>query len=157
MLFGVVFTMRTPEGTLVVEISDPEATIQVLDAQGKVRIEQKAGGEKVEIGVVPGKGKLLVVKNGVELLTKEFSLVAGGRETINARLEATAQVKSQISNLKSEISNPKSPIPPPRRRAIRGNEGQRASGERSPRSRTTIPRTNRDGGELHCVAPERAQ
>ena len=105
LLFGLVFTMRTPDGTLIVEISDPEATLQVLDAQGTLLIERKAGAEKVEISVVPGKGKLRVVKNGVQLLTKEFTLVSGGRETINARLEPPVELKSQISNLKS-------PIPP---------------------------------------------
>ena len=84
LLLGVLFTMRTREGTLVVKISDPEATIRVLDAEGKLLIEQKAGAEKVEISVVPGKGTLRVVKNGVELFAKEFSLVSRGRETINA-------------------------------------------------------------------------
>lgn len=87
LLLGVVFTMRTPDGTLVVEIIPP-ATIQVLDDQGKLLFEQKAGAEKVEISVVPGKGKLRVVKNGVELITRGFSLVSGGRETINARLDS---------------------------------------------------------------------
>ncbi|MGO8750100.1 MAG: SUMF1/EgtB/PvdO family nonheme iron enzyme [Thermoguttaceae bacterium] len=106
LLFGLVFKMRTPDGILIVEFSDPEATMQVLDAQGTLLIERKAGAEKVEIKVVPGKRKLRVVKNGVELLTKEFSLVSGGRETINARLESPMEPKSQISNLKS-------PIPPP--------------------------------------------
>jgi len=87
VLFGVLFTMRTSDGTLVVEISDPDTTLQVLDAQGKLRIEQKAGAEKVEISVVPGKGRLRVLKNDVELYTKEFTLVSGGRETIYGRLE----------------------------------------------------------------------
>ena len=85
VLFAVLIKMRTPDGTLVVELLDPEATVQVLNAQGKLLIEQKAGAEKVEISVVPGKGKLRVVKNGVELLAQEFSLVSGGRETIKAR------------------------------------------------------------------------
>ena len=87
VLLGVLITMRTPDGTLIVEVSDPDATIEVIDGQGKLLIERKAGAEKVEISAVPGKGKLRVVKNGVELLTKEFSLVSGGRETVNARLE----------------------------------------------------------------------
>lgn len=82
---------------------NPPATVQVLDDQGKVCIDQNADKEKVEISVVPGKGKLRVVKNGVELIAREFSLVSGGRETINARLEPPAEVKSQISNLKSAI------------------------------------------------------
>ncbi len=106
LLCGVLFSMRTPDGTLVVEISDPEATVQVLDARGKLLIEQKAGTEKVEISVVPGKGKLCVVKNGVKLLTKEFSLVSGGRETINARLIPPPEPKPQVSNLKPPIAPP---------------------------------------------------
>ena len=96
-----MFTMRTCEGTLVVEVSDPGHTVQVLDDQGKLLIEQKAGAEKVEISVVPGKGKLRLVKNGVELLTKDFILVSGGREIINARLETPVDTVPQISNLKS--------------------------------------------------------
>ena len=125
VLFGVLFSMRTSEGTLVVEISDPEATVQVLDDQGKLLIEQKAGGEKVEISVVPGKGKLRVVKNGVELLTKEFTLLSGGRETINARLIPPVELKPQVSNLKS-------PIPPPAVApfdAKKAKEHQQAPGE----------------------------
>ncbi len=110
MLCGVLFSMRTPDGTLVVELPDPEATIQVLDASGKLLIEQKAGAEKVEIGVVPGLGRLRVVKNGVELLTKEFSLVSGGRETINARLEAPSAEKSQASR---ELPNSSVAVAPP--------------------------------------------
>ena len=54
---------------------------------------------------MPGKGKLRVVKNGVELLTKDFTLVSGGRDIINARLETPVDGKPQISNLKS-------PVPP---------------------------------------------
>ena len=71
------------------------------------------GAEKVEIGIVPGIGRLRVVKNDVVLLTREFTLISGGRETITARLEPPVQRKSQISNLKSQISDLNSPIPPP--------------------------------------------
>ena len=87
VLFGVLIKMQTPDGTLVVEISDPaQATIEVLDAQGKVIITQKADAEKVEISVVPGKGTLHVAKKDFELFTKEFSLVSGKQETIKVKL-----------------------------------------------------------------------
>jgi hypothetical protein len=87
VLFGLLLKMRTAEGTLVVEIPDPtEATIEVLDAQGKVVIEQKAGAEKVEISVVPGKGTLRVKKKDFELFTKEFSVVSGKQEIIIVKL-----------------------------------------------------------------------
>ena len=58
----------------------------MLNAQGKLLIEQKAGSEKVEISLVPGKGKLCVNEKGFELFSKEFSLASGGRETIRAKL-----------------------------------------------------------------------
>ena len=121
VLLGVLFTMRTTDGTLVVEISDPDVTLQVLDAQGKLLVEQKARvadiPEKVEISVVPGQGKLRVVKNGVELLTKEFTLLSGGRETMKARLKrlGNRNLKSQDQRSQIQISNPQQPqssIPP---------------------------------------------
>ena len=49
-------------------------------------IERKAGSEKVEISLVPGKGKLCVNEKGFELFSKEFSLASGGREIIRAKL-----------------------------------------------------------------------
>ena len=49
VLLGVMFTMRTREGTLVVEIADPVATVQVLNEEGKVLIEQKAGGRRSKL------------------------------------------------------------------------------------------------------------
>lgn len=113
VLLGLLFSMRTREGTLVVEISDPEATVQVINGEGKLLIEQRAGAEKVEISVVPGRGKLRVVKNGVELLAKEFTLVSGGRETINARLVAPVIAKAAIPNPEPAVVNPQPPAPPP--------------------------------------------
>jgi serine/threonine protein kinase len=93
VLFGVSIMLHTPDGTLVVEVSDPEATIQVLDVQGKVVIEQKAGAEKVEISVVPGKGTLRVVKHGVEVFAQDFTLASGGKETIHAKWEPKPKPK----------------------------------------------------------------
>ncbi len=96
---GVLFTMRTSEGTLTVEISEPDATVQVLDADGKLLIEQKPGAEKVEISVVPGKGKLHIRKNGFELFAKEFALVSGGRETVIAKLIPQRQEGTLVVNI----------------------------------------------------------
>ncbi len=116
VLFGLLFSMRTADGTLIVEVSDPEATLQVLDARGTLLVEQKAGAEKVEIRVVPGKGKLRVVKNDVELASKEFTLVSGGRETINTRPKFVARSTPPTpppTTTPSPIPNPPSPTSPP--------------------------------------------
>jgi serine/threonine protein kinase len=56
LLFGVVLRVKTPDGTLIVEINEPDAIVQVLSEEGKVEIERK--GEKGQVGV-------LVVYRGV--------------------------------------------------------------------------------------------
>ena len=131
ILFGVLFKLRTRDGTLVVEINDPDATVQVLNEEGKVLVERKGEKGAIEISVAPGKGRLRLEKNGLELFAQEFSLASGGKEYIKAWLEATSEPGNrtplpclprgrgpgvralQISDLQSLIPNPQSPIPSP--------------------------------------------
>ena len=83
LLFGVVFMMRMPEGTLVVEINEPDAEISVDD--GKVTLKSP-GEEPVEIEVVEGQHTLKVTKGGFQTFTKEFTIESGGKETISVEL-----------------------------------------------------------------------
>jgi hypothetical protein len=109
VLLGVLLSLRTREGTLIVEVDDPSATVQVLNEKSEVVIERKGEKGSVTIGVAPGKGRLRLVKDGVELFAQDFSLVSGGKETIKARLEPLAvgpAPESEISNLKSELPPP---------------------------------------------------
>ena len=39
-LAAVIVKMQTKDGTLVVEVNQPDAIVQVLDAEGKVEISQ---------------------------------------------------------------------------------------------------------------------
>jgi formylglycine-generating enzyme required for sulfatase activity/serine/threonine protein kinase len=87
LLLGIILTMRTSEGTLVVEIDQPDATVQVLNEQGKVLIERKAQKGAITIGVDPGKRRLRVEKDGFEVFAKELTIASGGKETIKAKLE----------------------------------------------------------------------
>jgi hypothetical protein len=87
LLLGVILKMKTSEGTLVVEISEPDATVQVLNEQGTVLIERKGQKETLTIGVDPGKRRLQVEKDGFKVFAKEFSIAAGGKEAIKAKLE----------------------------------------------------------------------
>ncbi len=41
VLLGVVITMQTSQGTLVVEVDDPNAIVQVLNEKSEVVIERK--------------------------------------------------------------------------------------------------------------------
>lgn len=91
LLLGIVLTMRTTEGTLIVEISEPEATVQVLNEEGKVVIERAATEGSLTISVDPGKHRLRVEKDGFEVFAKELAIAAGGKETIKAKLESKSE------------------------------------------------------------------
>ena len=105
ILFGLLLKLRTSEGTLIVEVDDPKAIVQVLNEKDEVVIERKGEKGSMTIGVAPGKGRLRLVKDGVEVFGQDFSLVSGGKETIKARLEPKAETGNPIPN-------PESPIPP---------------------------------------------
>lgn len=95
VLFLLVMT-RTWNGTLVVQVSDPTATIEVLDDLNRVRINREAGGESVELSVMPGRGKVRV-QYGAEFVTRGFTLASGAREVIRARLGITLRAISPQS------------------------------------------------------------
>jgi len=112
VLLGVLIKMRTSEGTLIVEVDDdPGAIVQVLNDKNEIVIERKGEKGSVTIGVAPGKGRLRLVKDGVELFAQDFSLVSGGKETIRATLEPNAITQNSNADLKSQISDFKSPLP----------------------------------------------
>ena len=87
ILAFVIFRMQTKDGTLVVEVNEPDATVQVLDADGKVEISQPGGKEPINISVDPGKHLLKVAKEGFQFFAKDFTMESGGTATIKATLE----------------------------------------------------------------------
>jgi serine/threonine protein kinase len=93
VLAGVIFKLRTREGTLVVEVNQPDAEVQVLDDQGEIVVDLKSGEKPVAIGVDPGKHRIRVQKDGFELFTDEFTMKVGGREAIRATLQPLAPAK----------------------------------------------------------------
>jgi len=94
ILLGIVLSMRTKEGTLVVEIDDPEATVQVLGDEEKVLVQSKGDNGKLTLSVDPGKRRLRVEKDGLVLFTKDFVLAPGGKETIRVRLDTSVVERS---------------------------------------------------------------
>ena len=111
LLFGVIFMLRTPEGTLVVEINQSDAVVQVLDEEGKVEIERKGEKGKLSISVDPGKHRLKVEKDGFSLFTEAFEMESGGEKAIRARLEPVASaVASKPVTLPSAVGQ--KPVPP---------------------------------------------
>jgi len=113
ILLGVIINLRTADGTLVVEISEPGATVQVLSEEGEVQIQRKGEKGTISIRVDPGKHRLRVERDGFEIFTQEFSIVAGGKETIHARLEKTPASSTGFQPVEGGQAAAGSKPPPP--------------------------------------------
>ena len=87
LLAGVLFKLRTQDGTLVVEIDQPDAVVEVLNAEGKVEITQPGGKGTVSISVDPGKHRLKIEKDGFVVYGQDFEIESGGKQSIKATLE----------------------------------------------------------------------
>jgi serine/threonine protein kinase/WD40 repeat protein len=87
ILAGVVFKVLTREGTLVVKVDQPDAVVQVLNEEGKVEITRPGEKGTLSIAVDPGKHRLKVEKDGFQFFTQDFTMEAGGTQSIKATLE----------------------------------------------------------------------
>ena len=90
-LAGVVIMLQTKDGTLIVEVNQPDAIVQVLDGQGKVEISQPGGLKPVSISVPPGKHRIRVEKDGFVAIAETFEIESGGKLDIKARLVPTGK------------------------------------------------------------------
>jgi len=101
-LFSVVFKVKTTEGTLVVEINEPDAVVEVLDEKGKVEIQRNGGRGKLSISVDPGKHRIRVKKDDFSLFTTEFEVESGGEKIITARLEPLSKLSGAATELEPD-------------------------------------------------------
>ncbi len=86
LLAVLVISLRTKNGTIIVEINEPGAEVQVFNEQGKVEITRKGEKSPLKISLAPGKHRLEVEKDGFSIYTREFSLATRGTESISAKL-----------------------------------------------------------------------
>jgi serine/threonine protein kinase/formylglycine-generating enzyme required for sulfatase activity len=86
LLAGIVVSLKTKDGTLVLTVTEPDADVQVLTEQGQIEITRKGEKEAFSISVVPGKHQLKVHKNGFELFTRSFEIKSQGSKSITAQL-----------------------------------------------------------------------
>jgi len=98
LLLGVIFKLRTREGTLVVEVSEPDTVVQVLNDDGTIIIERKAQKGRLSLSVDPGKHRLRMEKDGLEVYAKDLAIDAGGREVIKAALEPPSALEKGNSD-----------------------------------------------------------
>ena len=85
-LAAVIIMLRTTDGTLIVEVNQPDALVQVLSEEGKVEISEPGGLKPISISVVPGKHRIRVEKDGFVAITDNFEIASGGTLDIKARL-----------------------------------------------------------------------
>jgi tRNA A-37 threonylcarbamoyl transferase component Bud32 len=82
---GSVFRVKTPAGTLVVDVNVPNADVYVDG--GKMTVSWDEGGKKAEIRVQPGTREVKVTKDGFTAVGEKVELSDGQRFELKARLE----------------------------------------------------------------------
>jgi formylglycine-generating enzyme required for sulfatase activity/serine/threonine protein kinase len=87
LLSVLIATVRSREGTLVVEVNAADVTVQVFDAEGKVQINRQAGGDRLTLAIEPGTHQLRLEKDGVRVFAQDFTLAWGEKKTIRATLQ----------------------------------------------------------------------
>jgi WD40 repeat protein len=85
-LTGSVIRLVRPEGTLVVEVDDPEVNV-TIEGNGSVVI---TGAGPAEIRLRPGSYHLLAAKDGQAIANESFTLSRGERRLVRVSLEIAA-------------------------------------------------------------------
>jgi hypothetical protein len=81
---AIVMSIKTPDGIVCLEITPPDATVEV--AEGTITVRHKDDHEPYEITVPKGGGKLRISKAGFQITTREVTLNDQGK-TISVSLE----------------------------------------------------------------------
>src|SRR5262249_25145222 len=82
---GGVIRVKTPEGTLVVEVNVPNPDVYVDGRKMTGRWDK--GGKRAEIRVEPGTREVTVTKDGFAAFGKQVALSEGESRVLEARLE----------------------------------------------------------------------
>ncbi len=89
---GGVFKLRTQDGILVVEVTEPNPDVFV-DGD-KITVTWENGGKKAEVRLKPGTHKVEIKKDEFRAYGEEVELASGGRRILTARLAPTAKAES---------------------------------------------------------------
>jgi hypothetical protein len=84
---GVVFSLKTRHGTLVVTVTEPDVQV-VIDGEAKMVVDSKKVGR---LELIPGDHELTVKRGEETLYTAAFTLERGGTRIIDAKWQASAK------------------------------------------------------------------
>ena len=84
---ALIATLRTTTGDLMVEVNEPGATVEVLDAAGQVVATGTSGESPLAFSLEPGQHQLRIQKNGFLAYTRQTDMESGSRTSLTARLE----------------------------------------------------------------------
>jgi len=88
LLWGTVLILRTPKGTVVVEIDEPNAVVSVDD--GKLEFNTTEDDQSIEIKLKKGEHTVTVAKEGFESQTRQLLVKRGQTETIRIDLASVS-------------------------------------------------------------------
>ncbi len=103
LLWSIVATLRTHQGTLVVEVDEPGASVQVLNDEGTVVVSGVSDADPLKFSIDPGSHRLRVEKDGFTFFAQDFTLERGTRQVIRARLEP---VPAQPGTVRLTVNQP---------------------------------------------------
>jgi hypothetical protein len=92
VVLGVVISVRTPRGTIVIQVTPRDAEVWV--DEGKVTLTAR-GEEPVEVELPEGEHTLKVTKGGFETHTKRFKIKSRGRQVFEVTLVPVAVGKAE--------------------------------------------------------------
>jgi WD40 repeat protein len=80
VLMGTTFALKTPDGTLIVKVMEPDVEV-VLDGEKKIVIDSHKMGR---IELRPGDHELIVKRGAEEVFARRFTLKSGGQLILDA-------------------------------------------------------------------------
>ena len=111
--FGVVFMLKTSEGTIIVEVDQPDAQVSIND--GEFTITTPGDAQPVKVRLEKGEHALTVSKGGFETQTKQFTIRSRGQEVVRVRLvplEAKAGTAKVEATSEPDMESWKKILPP---------------------------------------------
>jgi len=88
LLLGTILILRTPKGTVVVEIDEPNAVVSVDD--GKLQFTTTEDDQSIELKLKKGEHTVTVTKDGFEPYSRQLLVKKGQKETIRIGLASAS-------------------------------------------------------------------